>query len=103
MCLEQNDTHTLMFYNVVDAYAMHTKTILTQLLDYSFNACQCLRRTNKILFFPIKMPLVTSVHTEVTKNCLMIFIVRYTVCITHALRLSFRKYFYLNTFGNIYE
>ena len=67
------------------------------------NACQCLDARIKHLF-SIKIPLVnmvhkhrcTPVHTPCDVKQLMVFDVR---CIV--LRLSFGKYFFINTFGDI--
>ena len=68
-----------MFFNVVDAYTYKNYTVaITWPFIHLINVFQCLRRTNKIFFSLIKMPLVTSVHTKVTSNCLMVFVVRYT-------------------------
>ena len=88
-----------MFFNVVDAY---TYKNYTDAITWPFirlnNACQCLDARIKHVF-SIKIPLVnicTSVHTPCDVKQLMVFDVR---CIV--LRLSFGKYFFLNTFGDM--
>ena len=95
-----------MFFNVVDVY---TYKNYTDAITWPFirlnNACQCLDARIKHLFL-IKIPLVnmehkhwcTSVHTPCDVKQLMVFDVR---CIV--LRLSYRRYFFLNTFGDIYN